>query len=79
MRRSKYKIVSKDSDCWTLQDCGPWDIFLSLTNDIENVVKELHADGLGGAQLLYWDSDNILTEAYHDGKGNFTGFGPDWG
>jgi hypothetical protein len=41
----------------------------SVTNDIENVVAELAADGLGSRRLFYRDTLGGIDEALHrDGK-----------
>lgn len=52
-------------------------MYLSLTNDAENVVKRLLDSGRlrKDQRLLYYDSQGDLAELLHDGH-KFTGFGP---
>jgi hypothetical protein len=47
----------------------------SVTNDAEAVVQHLHEQGLlnNGRRLLYFDSDDELSELLHDGP-VFKGF-----
>ena len=60
-----------------IRDIGPWDRDLSVTNDAENVVARLAADGRlpKGRRLFYYDSDGQLDELVHD-NGKFTRFAP---
>lgn len=79
MRRSNYRIVRDDGTFKTplvIADVGPWDQFLSVTNDAENVVKELVERGRlpEGRRLLYYDSDGYLDELLIK-NGEFDGFG----
>lgn len=48
---------------------------MSVTNDAEAVVKELH-QRLPGRRVIYRDSMKEWGELLTDGQGNFTGFGP---
>lgn len=50
---------------------------LSVTNDAELVVEELHNQGLlpNNRRLFYYDTDNQLDELVHDGP-VFKGFAP---
>ena len=59
-----------------IQDVGPWDEHLTVTNDVEQVIKDLVKQGLlpAGRRLLYYGSegpgiDEILIENY-----KFAGF-----
>lgn len=61
MRRSNYEIVFEDEEKMVLRDIGPWDHFLTITNDAENVVLELRGV-LRGRRLFYYDSEGELTE-----------------
>lgn len=61
MRRSNYEIVLQDMERMVLRDIGPWDHFLTITNDAENVVAELRGT-LRGRRLFYYDSEGELTE-----------------
>jgi len=73
-RPANFRIVSKAEDRIILEDVGPWDEYLTITNDAENVVNLL-LPGLKGRRLLYYDSEGELTELLiHDGK--FRGFSP---
>ena len=60
-----------------IKDIGPWNKHLTITNDAETVVEKLLKSGAlkPGQQLLYYDSENELTElVIKDGK--FAGFAP---
>ncbi len=75
MRRANYAIVSNTPEVLTLGDLGPWDEYMTITNAAEDVVEELSRAGTlkEGQRLLYYDSENDLTELKHkDGK--FMGF-----
>ncbi len=75
MSRSAYEIISQDDATLTIRDTGGGRL-LTVTNDAEAVVAELHRSGrLGIRKLLYWDSEGSLDEIHHDGRGGFTGFG----
>jgi len=72
-REASFNIVSELSDKIILEDLGPWDKHLTITNDAENVVKKL-LPMLKGRRLLYYDSEGELTELIiKDGK--FVTFG----
>ena len=77
-RPANFVIVSSiayDTDAVILRDIGPWDRHLTITNDAENVVETLFKSGKmkPGQRLLYFDSENELTELLiKDGK--FAGF-----
>ncbi len=76
-RSANYVIVVKASDQITIRDMGPWDKYLTVTNDAENVVRELAAEGHlpNGRRLFYYDSDGELDEIpVKDGV--FVGFAP---
>lgn len=75
MSRANYAIVSNTPEVLTLQDIGPWNQYMTITNAAEDVVEELSRTGMlkEGQRLLYYDSENDLTELKHrDGK--FAGF-----
>jgi len=74
-RPANFVIVSSiawKTDAVILRDVGrPWDRFLTITNDAENVVDKLFKERelKPGQRLLYFDSDNELTELLiKDGK-----------
>jgi hypothetical protein len=76
--RARYKIVGNAKDQPLLiRDVGPWDQHPSVTNDAEDVVKELVAKGFlpEGRELYYYDSENSL-DAIKVKNGVFNGFGP---
>ena len=75
MRWANYEIVERTPQAVTLRDLGPWDKYLTITNAAEEVVENLSRLGIvtEGQRLLYYDSENDLTELLHkDGK--FVGF-----
>ena len=72
MKRSNYKIVSQTSDMIELVDLGPWNQYLTITNDAENVIADL-APILNGRRVFYEDSEGEVTELLHN-NGVFTGF-----
>ena len=77
-RGANYLIVEEDflgKRPLVLKDVGPHDRHRTVTNDIENVVRELSVSGRlrPGQRLLYRDSAGELTEALHQG-GRFTEF-----
>lgn len=76
MKQASYLILSDTPDKMILSDVGPWDLHPTITNAAEDVIKELHQAGkLSGAkELLYYDSEGVLSRLRHDGQGNFLGF-----
>ena len=57
-KRSNYKILHKDERVLLLKDVGPWDTYLTITNDAERVVSEILAmEDLGNRRLEYIDSE----------------------
>jgi hypothetical protein len=73
MKRSNYGIAEETTTKIVLSDIGPWDRFLSITNDAENVVDDL-APRLNGRRLFYLDTEGEMTELKVKG-GKFDGFG----
>lgn len=76
-RNANYTIVAVGLDRVVIRDVGPWDKYLSVTNDAENVVRELAGNALlrPGRRLFYYDSDGQLDEIlFKDGQ--FIGFAP---
>jgi hypothetical protein len=73
-QRAKYTIVAQYADRLIIRDVGPWDKHMTVTNDAENVVKEL-AKLLNGRMLLYIDSEGELGRL-HVRDGKFAGFAP---
>lgn len=64
---SQYTIVKSTDTELVLVDVGPWSLYPTITNDIENVVRELYERGQlrNGMLLFYHDSDNELTRVEH--------------
>ena len=70
-KRSNYKIASSDCSTVILRDVGPHDKYLTVTNDAENVVRDIHRKGLlsSSQDLYYFDTEGELTELiYENGK-----------
>lgn len=75
MTRARYMVEKEDEQSVTIADVGSQS--MSVTNDAEAVVQELHERGvLRGRRLYYYDSQGQLDELKHDGSGRFTGFAP---
>jgi len=79
-RKANYIIVEDDHQrgaALVIKDVGPWDQHPSVTNDAENVVRSLVAQGHlpEGRRLLYYDSDGRLDEILVK-DGQFVGFAP---
>jgi len=75
MKKSNYRIVSEYP--LKIEDLGPWDEYMSVTNDIENVVKELLADNKIGQNgfFTYIDSEGN-SDLVFVLKGKFSQFAP---
>jgi len=77
MRTANFDIIERTDKTITLMDLGPWDKYPTVTNSAEEVIEFLFRVGVlkEGQRLLYYDSENELTELLHkDGK--FVGFAP---
>ena len=76
-RNANYSIVVAGPDQIVIRDVGPWDKYLTVTNDAENVVRELAVQGLlpAGRRLFYYDSGGRLDELLVK-DGTFVGFAP---
>ena len=72
-RRAHYDIVKVTPEIVWISDRD--DGAISVTNDAENVVKEMH-NKYPGARIIYRDSDKCWDELKHDSAGTFTGFAP---
>lgn len=73
-RHANYRVITDDPEGLIIEDLGPWDKHYTVTNDVENVVREL-APRLAGRRLLYFDSIGELAElSVKDGR--FAGFAP---
>lgn len=56
-----------------LRDLGPHDLFLTITNDAENVIRKEFGN-LKGRELYYYDSEGELTRLLVGTDGTFLGF-----
>ena len=72
---AQWEVVRQDEECVMIHDIGsPWLRCKTITNDIENVLKELFPQ-LNGRRFFYFDSDTELAEVVYDkDSGNFIGF-----
>lgn len=76
MRNANWKVVEDMPERFVIQDVGPWENHPTITNDAEEVVKQV-APVLRGRRLLYYDSDGQMYELLVDKEsGNFIGFSP---
>ena len=74
--KAQYRIIGhdfkNDVDCVLIEDLnGP----MSVTNDAEAVVADLHNKGYWYSRIIYKDSMGQWDELLHNELG-FTGFGP---
>lgn len=74
MVKSNFDVLVDREQFILLMDLGPWDKFRTITNDAENVVKEMAQRGLGDRKLFYVDSEGGITQLIHDGGGVFITF-----
>jgi len=75
-RDVNFIILEDEADHITIEDIGPWNIYLSVTNGVEQVIAELaYHNALGNRRLLYVDSEGRLDEILHE-DGKFVGFKP---
>lgn len=72
MKRANYAVIKDSPDMLVINDldCGG----MSVTNDAENVVREL-AERLGKRPLYYYDSEGEPAQLLVK-DGEFAGFGP---
>lgn len=75
-QKANYRMVGNTPELIILQDVGPWDKYITITNAAEAVVAEIEKTyGIGSRRVFYYDSDNELTElVVKDGR--FAGFAP---
>ncbi|MDD5511923.1 MAG: hypothetical protein PHI12_14120 [Dehalococcoidales bacterium] len=74
--KAHWALISIDEKRIVIDDVGPWDRFMSITNAAENTVEELdRIYGIGDRRVFYYDSDNELTELKIK-NGKFIDFGP---
>jgi hypothetical protein len=77
MRNAQYLIVEDEPNKpLIIQDIGPWDEFLTVTNDAEQVVEALVKEGRlpAGRRLLYFDSEYPDLDELLVRDGKFAGF-----
>lgn len=77
-RKSNYRILEDvKGRPLLIEDVGPWNVFMSVTNNAEAVVEELVGAGKlpEGRRLLYIDSDGQMDEIVISG-GKFLSFKP---
>ena len=72
MKRSNVIIKSETEDEILLIDCGPWDTYLTITNDAENVINDL-TNEQKNKRIYYIDSDNTISQLLVT-NGEFVGF-----
>jgi len=76
MRKATYSVVQERPNL-IIRDEGPWDYKLTVTNDIENVIRELVEDGLlpfnTDRSFYYYDSMSVFTGVIID-RGKFVKF-----
>ena len=73
-RKANYVVRAKTEERIVLEDVGPWDRYMTITNAAESVVAEVERDyGIGSRRLFYYDSDGEMTELLVK-NGQFAGF-----
>jgi hypothetical protein len=81
MNRGARFVITEDDflseEPLVIKDIGPWDKYLTVTNDAEAVVESLYAtnDLHSGRRLFYYDSAGEKDEILHR-DGRFVGFAP---
>jgi len=76
MRRSNYTIVEDvQGNPLVIRDIGPWNQYVAVTNNAEDVVEELvkHGKLPDGRRLFYYDTEGQLDELLVK-DGRFDGF-----
>ena len=62
--RARYNLTN-NQNIIILEDLGPWDKHLTITNDIDNILKDLRYCLQDNASLLYYDSErNMIQVSY---------------
>jgi len=74
MRGANYVVVQDSIDRLVIRDLGPWDKYLTVTNAVEDVVREL-AGQLKGRRLFYYDTEGQMDELVVK-DGQFAEFAP---
>jgi len=71
---ARIKVLETTPEVLLIKDVGPWDQYLTVTNDAEWVVEQF-ADHLDGRRLEYIDSEGRRDQLLVAG-GRFAGFAP---
>jgi len=71
---ANYCVLESNGYFVALKDLGPWDKYPTITNSAEEVIAKMYEDGIKDQRIIYFDSENDLTELKHDGKGHFRAF-----
>ena len=71
--RSNFTVIQNGPGAVVLRDHCLSKQTMSITNDAENVTEWVHKN-YGNKQVFYFDTEGVLTELKHNGKGMFTGF-----
>lgn len=75
-RKANYIVRERTAERIVLEDIGPWDRYMTITNAAETVIEEIELSyGIGTRKVLYYDSDGELTELLVK-NGRFAGFAP---
>lgn len=72
--KARYKIIEETDDYILIKDLCPWDQYMTVTNDAEEVVAEI-APILNGRRLEYIDSEGRRDQLIVS-NGRFIGYGP---
>jgi len=78
MRSPNFKITKSTKSTLVLEDVGPWDTHMTITNGVEDVLHELSST-LDRRRLFYWDSDGNFTQIIYqmvDGKAKLLRLNP---
>lgn len=59
-----YRVLESTKEYVILQDEGPWDKHLTITNGVENILYDAHWN-IDGRKLLYYDSEGVLTQIHY--------------
>ena len=71
MRKSNYRIERETDFTVELIDLGPHDIYLTITNDAENIISDLEYEQRCKV-ITYKDTDGFICQILTDGT-KFTG------
>ncbi len=75
-RNANYVIRENTKERIVLEDIGPWDKFMTITNAAEETIEEVERKySLSGRRLFYYDSEGELTELLIK-DGYFADFAP---